>query len=88
MIKSVLGIGSVAPAFLLMRGVAFELHALFEIDKVELDLLRAAPKREVRDDDVKERRFSGAGFAGEQSVLPRAFANRKLLEFRRASAAN
>ena len=34
--------------------VAFELDALFEVDEIKLDLLRAAPQREIGDDDVEQ----------------------------------
>ena len=62
-----------------LRGVALELDAFLEVDEVELDLLRAAREREVRDDDVEERRFARARLAREERVLARAFADREIL---------
>ena len=68
--------------------VAFELHAFFEVDEVELDLLRAACEREVGDDDVKERRFSRAGLACEECVLARALSDCEILQLCRTGAAD
>ena len=72
----------------MLRGVALELDALFEVDEVELDLLGAAGEREVGDDDVEEGRFARTGFAGKERVLARALADGEILEFRRAGAAD
>ena len=69
-------------------GVAFELDAFLEVHEVELDLLRAAPQREVGDDDVEEGGFARAGFAGDQAVLAGAFADGEVLELGRAGAAD
>ena len=66
--------------------VALELDALFEIDEVELDLLGRTGEREIRDDDVEERRFAGTGFACEERVLAGAFADGEKLVLGRAGA--
>ena len=71
-----------------VRGVALELDALLEVDQVELDLLRAAPQRQVGDDDVEQGGLAGAGLAGDQRVLARALADGEVLELGRAGAAD
>src|SRR5205085_3693033 len=71
-----------------VRSVALELHALLEIDEIELDLLRTAPQGEICDDGMEERRFSGTGFSSDQHVLPRAFADGEILQLGRARAAD
>ena len=68
--------------------VTLELHALFEVHKVELHLGRAAPQREVGDDDMEQRGLAGTGFARNQAVLTRALAERQVLELGRAGAAD
>ena len=69
-------------------GVALELDAFLEIDEVKLDLLRAAPEREVGDDDVEQRGFAGTGLAGDERVLARALADGEILQLGRAGAAD
>ena len=69
-------------------GITFELHAFLEIDEIELDLLRAAPQRQIGDDDMEQRGLAGAGFAGDKHVLAGAFANRQHLEFLGPGAAD
>ena len=71
-----------------LLGVALELDAFFEIDEIELHLVRAASEGEVGDDDVEKRRFAGPGFAREERVLARPFADGQKLVFGRAGAAN
>ena len=71
-----------------VRGVALELDALLEVHEVKLHLLRAAPEREVGDDDVKQRGLAGTGLARDQAVLPRALTEREVLQLRRARAAD
>src|ERR1043165_2157580 len=68
--------------------ITFELDAFLEIDQIELDLLRAAPQRKVRDHDVEQCGFAGTSFACDERMLARALANCKILEFRRARTAN
>src|SRR5260221_1647293 len=67
-----------------MSRVAFELDALLEVHEVKLDLLRAAPQRQVRDEHVKEGRFSGAGFSGNERVLACSLADGEVLQLGRA----
>ncbi len=69
----------------LVRGVAFELDAFLEIHEVKFHLIRAAPERQVRDEHVKQCGFARTGFAGDQTVLARALAEREVLQLRRAS---
>ena len=69
-------------------GITFELHALLEVDQIELDLIRAAGQREIGDDDMEEGGLAGAGFAGKQRVLAGAFADGQHLVFHRAGAAD
>ena len=71
-----------------LGGVALELDAFLEVDEVKLDLLRAAPQREVGDDDVEQRGFAGTGLAGDERVLARAFADGEVLQLGRAGAAD
>jgi hypothetical protein len=63
-----------------MRGVGLELDALLEIHEVELDLVRAVPQRQVRDEHVQHRGLAGAGLAGNQRVLVRALTQRQVLQ--------
>ena len=69
-------------------GVGLELDALLEVDQVQLDLVRAVRQREVRDQRVQQRRFAGAGLAGDQHVLRGALAERRTLQLRRPGAAD
>src|SRR5207253_1624955 len=71
-----------------IRRVALELDTLLEVHEIKLHLLRAAPKREVRDDDMEQRRFAGASLARDERVLARAFANGEILEFGRTAASD
>ena len=64
----------------LVRGVGLELDALLEVDQVELDLVGAVAQRQVGDQRVQQRRFAGAGLAGDQDVLRRALAELQVLQ--------
>ena len=67
-------------------GVTFEFDALLEIDQAELDLIGAAPQREVGDDDMEERGLAGTGLARNENMLPGAPAQGEVLEFGGASS--
>ena len=69
-------------------GVALELDALLEVHQVELHLLRAAPQRQVGDDDVEQGGLARTGLAGDQRVLAGALADGEVLELGRARAAD
>ena len=63
--------------------VGLELHALFEVHQIELELVRAVPQRPGRDHHVQKRRLARARLARDQHVLARALAQRELLELGR-----
>ena len=69
-----------------MIRVALELDPLFKIDQVKLHFLRITPEREIRDDDVKERRFSRARLSRDERVLAGSLAEREVLQLRRPAA--
>src|SRR5580765_8203915 len=69
-------------------GVALEFDTLLEVHKVELDLVRAAPEREVGDEDVKQRGFARARFAGDEGMLASALTQREVLKLGRARASD
>ena len=71
-----------------VRGVGLELHALLEVDQVELDLVGAVPQRQVGDEHVQQRGLARAGLPGDEHVLRHAAAEREPLESRRAAAAH
>ena len=71
-----------------VRGVSLELDAFLEVHEIKFHLFRAAPEREICDDDVEQRGFPRAGFARNQPVLPRTLTEREILELRRASASD
>ena len=57
--------------------VPLELDAFLEVDEVQFGLVRAVREREVGDERVQQRRFAGAGFAGDDGVLGGAAAERE-----------
>ena len=65
-------------------GVALELDAFLEVHQVKFDLFRAAPQREVGDDDMEQGGLAGTGLAGDQRMLARAFADFEALQLGRA----
>src|SRR5438477_10492505 len=67
-----------------MLGVTLEFDTFLEIDEVKFDLLRAAPQRQIGNDDVEECRFTGAGFARHEGVLASPFAHGQVLKLGRA----
>ena len=69
-------------------GVAFEFHALLEVDQIELDLIRAAGQRQIGDDHMEEGGFPRPGFPGKQGVLAGALADGQHLVFDRAGPAD
>ena len=69
-------------------GVTLEFDALFEVHKVELDLVRTAPQGEVGDQHVKQRGFARARFASDEGMLARALSQREVLELGRARASD
>ena len=71
-----------------MIGVALELDAFLEVHEIKFHLLRAAPQREIRDDDVEQRGFAGTGLAREQRMLARVATQREILQFCRAGTAD
>ena len=71
-----------------MSGVTLEFDTLLEVDEIEFDLVRTAPKREIGDHHMEEGRFSRTGFAGDQRVLAGPLPYREILHFGRTGAAN
>ena len=69
-------------------GVGLELDALLEVDQVQLDLVGAVAQGEVGDQGVQQRRFAGAGLAGDEHVLRRCPGRaRRCCRLRRAGPA-
>ncbi len=71
----------------LVAGVRLELDAFLEVDEIELHLVRAVVQREIADQRMQQRRFSGAGLAGDHHVLRRAAAQLQMLQLGGAGAA-
>ncbi len=53
-------------------GVGAELHALLEVEQVQLQLGRGVPPRGRRDESVHQRRLARPGQAADQDVLPKS----------------
>ena len=61
--------------------IGLELHALFEVDQIQFDLVGAVPEGHVGDDRVHQVGFAGARFSGDQNVLGGAASQEQMLEF-------
>ena len=63
-----------------VSGVGLELDTLLEVDQIELDFIGAVMQRGVGDERMQQRRFSGAGLAGDQHMLRRSLAESQVLQ--------
>ena len=71
-----------------VRRIGFKFDALLEVDQIQHHLIGRIPEGDVGVERVQQRRFTGAGFAGDQRVLGDAAAQAHVLQTGGAHAAD
>ncbi len=53
----------------LMRRVSLEFNPLLEVNKINLNLIRAVPHGRIRNENMKQRRFTRSRFTRNENML-------------------